>query len=189
MPVALWQHIAECSNFYMHGQLEYRVHAYFEKKKRKDFKDKTAGRPVGASKNKTVRDVRQEFLSVKRIMPHELCVYIGLLVARTIMPNREKLANHWRQDDVGAISRGCFGQFTARDGFMEISRNLHFNSNQDPRAKSDQAWKIRSVVTFLQKMFASAIIPPPELSFDEAMLPSRSSYDQTRVYMKDKHHK
>ncbi|EGZ29646.1 hypothetical protein PHYSODRAFT_405105, partial [Phytophthora sojae] len=99
MPVAMWQHIAECSNFYMHEQLDNRVDSYFKRKEQKDRKDKAAGRAASTAKTKTRRDVRQDFLSVKPVMPHELCVYIGLLIARAIMPNREKLVNHWRQDD------------------------------------------------------------------------------------------
>ncbi|ETI38981.1 hypothetical protein F443_15376 [Phytophthora nicotianae P1569] len=71
----------------------------------------------------------------------------------------------------------------------EITRNLHFNNNQNPRAKTDRAWKIRSVVTMLQQTFVESYIPPAELSFDEAMLPSRSSYNRTRMFIKDKPHK
>ncbi|EGZ17134.1 hypothetical protein PHYSODRAFT_501076, partial [Phytophthora sojae] len=66
---------------------------------------------------------------MKPILPHELCQFIGLLVARTIAPNRGKLSNHWKTADEGAISRGCFGTVLSRDRFMEISRNLYFNSN------------------------------------------------------------
>lgn len=189
IPVALWQHIAECSNLYMHEQLDARVDAYFERKEQQAQKARRAGRAVQQEKNKTRRDVRQEFHSVKPIMPHELCVYIGLLIARTIMPNREKLANHWRLSEQGALPRGTFGKFLSRDRFMQLTQNLHFTSNQDPRAKTDRVWKIRSVVNVLQQTFVQYFNPPAELSFDEAMLPNRSSFNRTRVYMKDKPHK
>ncbi|OWZ14676.1 hypothetical protein PHMEG_00011806 [Phytophthora megakarya] len=188
MPVGMWQHIAECRNFYMYEKLENRVDAYFEKKEKRDAKAKAAGLPVANTNTQSRRDVRQDFMSVKPTLPHEICVYIGLLCTRTIMPNREKLANHWRQDDVGAISRGIYGRFLARDRFMDISRNLHLNSNQDPRAKTDRAYKIRSVVIVLQETFVKSFVPPAELSFDEAMLPSRSSYNRIRMYMKDNPH-
>ncbi|KAE9220063.1 hypothetical protein PF005_g7625 [Phytophthora fragariae] len=185
----MWQHIAECSNFYMHEQLDDRVDAYLKKKEQKEQKVKAAVRAASTTKTKTRRDVRQDFLSAKPIIPHELCVYIGLMLARAIMPNREKLANHWHQDDVGAISRGFFRRFMVRDRLMELSRNLHFNSNSDPRARTDRAWKIRSVVNVLQRTFVAAFIPLAEFSFDEAMLPSRSTYNRTQMYMKDKPHK
>lgn len=35
MPVAMWQHIAECSNFYMHEQLDNRVDSYFKRKEQR----------------------------------------------------------------------------------------------------------------------------------------------------------
>ncbi|POM59597.1 hypothetical protein PHPALM_31643 [Phytophthora palmivora] len=104
-------------------------------------------------------------------------------------PNREKLSNHWKTTDVGAISRGCFGSVLARDRFMEISRNLHFNPNNDPRAQTDRAWKIRKLVEVLQRTFARGYVAPSHLAFDEAVLPSRSSFNKMRVYMKDKPHK
>ncbi|ETP08899.1 hypothetical protein F441_15200 [Phytophthora nicotianae CJ01A1] len=193
-PASASQHIAECSNVYMHEQLDNRVDTYFEKKtsreRERERRAKAAGKTVTPTKkSKTRRDVRQHFFSIKPILPHELWVYIGLLVARTVMPNREKMANHWHQDDIGAISRGIIGKYLTRDRFLEITRNLHFNNNQDPRAKTDRAWKIRSVVTMLQQTFVESYISPAELSFDEAMLPSRSSYNRTRMFIKDKPHK
>lgn len=72
---------------------------------------------------------------------------------------------------------------------MEISRNLHFNPNSDARAKTDRAWKIRKVVEVLQRTFQRGYVAPSHLAFDEAMLPSRSSFNKMRVYMKDKPHK
>ncbi|KAF1792869.1 hypothetical protein GQ600_3981 [Phytophthora cactorum] len=137
MPVSMWQHIAGCRRFYM----DQRVEAYFEKKGEREQKAKASGRYVAAKKAKARQDVRQKVLSVKPIQPHGHCVYNGLLIAPTIMPNREKLASHWRQDDVGAIPRGSFGQFMARDRFMDSSRNPHINSNHDPRVTIDRAWK------------------------------------------------
>ncbi|GMG17935.1 unnamed protein product [Phytophthora fragariaefolia] len=91
--------------------------------------------------------------------------------------------------DEGAISRGSFGSVLRRDRFMEISRNLHFNPNNDPRAQTDSAWKIRKVVEVLQKTFARGYVAPSHLAFDEAILPSRSSFNKMRVYMKDKPHR
>ncbi|ETP33056.1 hypothetical protein F442_18352, partial [Phytophthora nicotianae P10297] len=99
-PVSMWQHISECSNFYMHEQLDKRVDEHFPKKEALEHRARAAGKVVTPTKKtKTRRDIRQDFLSVKPVLPHEICVYIGLLVARTVMSNREKLANHWRQDD------------------------------------------------------------------------------------------
>ncbi|ETN05371.1 hypothetical protein F441_13842 [Phytophthora nicotianae CJ01A1] len=102
--VVLRQHIAECSNFYLHEQVDYRVHAYFEMKKQKDMKDTAAGRPVITTENSTVRDMRQDFLSER--------------------------ANHYRQDGVGAISHGIFGQYVAHDRFLEKAETSVSTANK-----------------------------------------------------------
>ncbi|OWZ01736.1 hypothetical protein PHMEG_00026819 [Phytophthora megakarya] len=53
----------------------------------------------------------------------------------------------------------------------------------------DRAWKIRPVVNVLQRTFARGYKPPPIISFDEATLPSRSRYNPTRQFNKDKPHR
>ncbi|OWZ08918.1 hypothetical protein PHMEG_00018463 [Phytophthora megakarya] len=188
MPVVLWQHIATSSNEYHREMLPLRYEEAYRRYRKKYFASKRSrGQPE--LPRKTRRDIQNEMAAMKPIMPHELCRFVGLLVARTIAPNREKLANHWKTADVGAISRGCFDSVLSRDRFLEISRNLHFNSNKNPRAQTDRAWKIRKVVEVLQRTFARGYVAPSELSFDEAVLPSRSSFNKMRVYMKDKPHK
>ncbi|OWZ16488.1 LOW QUALITY PROTEIN: hypothetical protein PHMEG_0009714 [Phytophthora megakarya] len=188
MPVVLWQHIAASSNEYHRGMLPLRYEEAYRRYRKKYFASKRS-RDQPELPRKTRRDIQNEMAAKKPIMPHELCRFVGLLVARTIAPNREKLANHWKTADVGAISRGCFDSVLSRDRFLEISRNLHFNSNKNPRAQTDRAWKIRKVVEVLQRTFARGYVAPSELSFDEAVLPSRSSFNKMRVYMKDKPHK
>ncbi|GMF19799.1 unnamed protein product [Phytophthora fragariaefolia] len=98
------------------------------------------------------------------------------------------LANHWKTLEGGAIPRGCFGKFMTRDRFMHISRNLHCRSNHDPRAAKDRAWKLRPVIDALQNRFAAGFTPPAIMAFDEAMSPSRSTFNRMRVYIKDKPH-
>ncbi|GMF40133.1 unnamed protein product [Phytophthora fragariaefolia] len=135
MHVVLWQHIAACSNEYHNEMLPLRVGNAYAR-----YKSKRRRNPELSRKSR--RDIQHEMEVMKPIMPHELCRFIGLLVAKTIAPNREKLSNHWKTVDVGAISRGCFGSMLSLDRFTEISRNLHFNPNSDPRASTDRAWKI-----------------------------------------------
>lgn len=62
-------------------------------------------------------------------------------------------------------------------------------ANQDTRGNTDRASKLRSVIQALQQTFMSDYSKPSIISFGEAMLPSRSSYNPTRVYLKDKPHK
>ncbi|GMF37790.1 unnamed protein product [Phytophthora fragariaefolia] len=175
-------HIAACSNEYHREMLPRRIDEAYQRYRKKQRRNPDLPR-------KTRRDIQHDMETMKPIMPHELCQFIGLLVARTIAPNREKLANHRKTTDVGAISRGSFGSVLSRDRFMEISRNLHFDSNSNVRAQTDRAWKIRKVVEVLQRTFARGYIAPSHLAFDEAVLPSRSSFNKMRVYMKDKPHK
>jgi hypothetical protein len=179
MPVVLWQHIAACSNEYHREMLPLRVDEAFLRYKKRRQRNEELPR-------KTRRDIQHDMEVMKPIMPHELCRFIGLLVARTIAPNREKLSNHCKAVDVGAISRGCFGSVLSSNRFMEVSRNLHFNPNSDRPASTDRAWKIRKVVEVLQRTFARGYVAPSHLAFDEAVLPSRSSFNKMRVYMKDK---
>ncbi|KAG2847794.1 hypothetical protein PC129_g1493 [Phytophthora cactorum] len=81
------------------------------------------------------------------------------------------------------------GEEMARDRFMHISRNLHFSSNTDPRAGTDRASKLGPIIDSLQERFGAGFVPPAIMAFDEAMLPSRSTFKRMRVYIKDKPHK
>ncbi|POM68297.1 LOW QUALITY PROTEIN: Hypothetical protein PHPALM_15560, partial [Phytophthora palmivora] len=167
MHVVLWQHIAACSN-------EYIVKCCFSELVMHIPATSASVKPRAAKEDPVM----------KSIMPHELCRLIGQFA-----PNREKLSNHWKTVDVGAISRGCFGLVLSSYRFMEISRILHFNPYSDPRASTDRAWKIRKIVEVLQRTFSRGYERPSQLAFDEAVLPSRSSFNKMYVYLKDKPHK
>ncbi|KAG1709489.1 hypothetical protein DVH05_028647 [Phytophthora capsici] len=178
----LWEDIAAASNEYFMEQLDERVEGQYKKQEARERKQ--------PDYNKSSREeIKASLLNTPDVTARELCVFIGLLVARTISPNKEKLQHHWKSTDEGAIPRGRFGIYMPRDRFMHISRNLHFSSNSDPRATSDRAWKLRPVIDSLQERFKLGYNPPPVMVFDEAMLPSRSSFNRMRVYMKDKPHK
>ncbi|GMF31547.1 unnamed protein product [Phytophthora fragariaefolia] len=168
---------AVCCNDYHRDMLPLRVDDRYQRYRRKQRLNLNLPQ-------KTRRDIQHEMQTMKPIMPHELYRFFGLLVARAVAPNREELSHHWRTTDVGAISRGCFGSVLSRDRFMEISRNLHFNSNADPRARSDRAGKIRKLVEVLQRRFVAGYVAPSHLAFDEAMLPSRSSFNKMRCSKK-----
>ncbi|KAG6945270.1 hypothetical protein JG687_00017395 [Phytophthora cactorum] len=90
---------------------------------------------------KTKRDIRTELEGTNSIQPHDLCRYIGLLLARTIAPNREKLAYHWKTTDEGRIPCGTFGSVLRRDRFMGISRNLQIHGQpQTERERFGKSW-------------------------------------------------
>ncbi|OWY98059.1 hypothetical protein PHMEG_00031272 [Phytophthora megakarya] len=76
-----------------------------------------------------------------------------------------------------------------RERFERIMRNLYFSDNDATRAQTAKAWKVRSIVDTLQRTFLSGYTTPPVISFDEAMVPSRSRYNPMRQFMKDKPHR
>ncbi|ETN15516.1 hypothetical protein PPTG_06780 [Phytophthora nicotianae INRA-310] len=178
----LWNSITEASNDYFLEKIDERVEGQYQKQLVRERKQPRY-------RKNTREDIKTSLLGTPDISARELCVFIGLLIARTIAPNKEKLEHHWRTTDDGAIPRGRFGLYMTRDRFMHISRNLHFSNNAEHRAVSDRAWKLRPVIDALQERFKSGYRPPPVMAFDEAMLPSRSSFNRMRVYMKDKPHK
>ncbi|GMF54520.1 unnamed protein product [Phytophthora fragariaefolia] len=79
LPVVLWQQIAVCSNQYHREMLPLRVEERYKRY-----------RPTRLHKpelpRKTRRDFRHELEGMKTIRPHELCRFVGLLIARTIAP-------------------------------------------------------------------------------------------------------
>ncbi|KAJ8569437.1 hypothetical protein ON010_g5822 [Phytophthora cinnamomi] len=113
--------------------------------------------------------IKARLLAAPDISGREFCVFIGLLIARTISPNKEKFENHWRTTDEGAIPRGCFNPFLTRDRFAHLSRNMHFSRNDDAHATTDRAWKLRPVITTLQQTFQSNFIPQPVMAFDASI--------------------
>ncbi|OWY90783.1 hypothetical protein PHMEG_00040936, partial [Phytophthora megakarya] len=124
-----------------------------------------------------------------RIRAHKILQCIGLLLARMMCPHIRRLSDHWATTSVGAILAGTFGRFMKRERFERIIRNLHFSDNDAARAQTDKAWKVRPIVDTLQRTFLSGYTPPPVISFDEAMVPSRSRYNPMRQFMKDKPHR
>lgn len=115
----LWDDIADASNAYFAENIEERVEGQYNKQVVRALKHRKF-RP------KEREPIRLELERTADITGRDLCVFIGLLTARTISPNKEKLEHHWKTTDEGAIPRGCFGQFMVRDRFMHISRSLHF---------------------------------------------------------------
>ncbi|KAE8895168.1 hypothetical protein PF003_g20974 [Phytophthora fragariae] len=125
----------------------------------------------------------------KKIEAHEILQRVGLLLPRMLCPHTRRLSDHWATSSVGAIPVGSFGRFLKRDRFDRIMRYLHFSNNAAPEAATDKAWKIRPIVETLQRTFRSGYQTPPILSFDEAMVPSRSRFNPMRQFVKDKPHR
>ncbi|POM73875.1 Hypothetical protein PHPALM_9235 [Phytophthora palmivora] len=79
--------------------------------------------------------IRTELESIADITTQELCVFIGLLFARTVIPNNEKLENHWETTD------------------------------EDERERTNKAWKLRPVCDALVRRFQHGYIPPATKEF------------------------
>ncbi|POM63037.1 hypothetical protein PHPALM_27734 [Phytophthora palmivora] len=101
-----------------------------------------------------------------------------------LVPIRKGIAVHWSLKKLGALPSNRFGLFMTKNRFFHIMGYLHFSNNKSPQARLDRAWKIRPEVDVLQRYK-----PPPVISFDEATLPSRSRFNPTRQFNKDKPHK
>lgn len=177
MPRRLWRRIATESNRYYHQHLNGRV-------------DRIHAKRVADDAELTREAVMlRETKKHKDIKPEDIVHCIGLLIARMLVPHKRRFADHWGTTRVGAVPKGTFGDFVGKSRFERIMQNLHFTDNTDPRAETDRAWKVRSVVDTLQQTFARGYNVPPVVSFDEAMIPSRSRHNVTRQFMKDKPHK
>jgi hypothetical protein len=173
LPIELWENIAEEFNQYRQQQKERRLDEMVQRQQQRVQRN-----PDYTPKTRAQLSDRYDLS--KDVSPSDLLVLIGLLIAHAIAPNKEKFAHHWKTVDEEAISRGSFGKFMARDRFTAVGSDLHLSSNTDPRASRDRAWKIGPVVDMLQMTFQKGYGLPPAISFDEVMLPNRSTFNKTR---------
>ena len=138
---------------------------------------------------KRIAAMEKEMHAFEEVTPDELCRFIGLLIARVLCPQKRNMKDHWRLETLGAIPAGTFGSVMSRRRFEQIKSFLHFTDGKHKNAKVDRAWKVRSIVTTLQETFAKGFNLGRWCAFDEMVIPSRSSYNRVRVYMKNKPHK
>ncbi|POM58363.1 Hypothetical protein PHPALM_36995 [Phytophthora palmivora] len=166
-PQLLEKIAGEC-NDYFEENLDTRVEAEHtkqqaRKQKRPDFQPQTP------------QQIKTNLQKTPEISGRDLCIFIGLLIARTIAPNKGKFAHHWKTSDEGAIPRGCFGNFMKRKhGCSRYYR---------------PGWKLRPVIDALEVTFQRNFIPPPVMAFDDAVLPSTSPFNRMQTFMKDKPHR
>ena len=180
MPKTLWCDIAKETNRYERQTREERIRLARVKLRQK------YSRQVAAEKFAEAQIKIGEF---REIDPHEIVVLLGLLVARSLCPMRSGLEHHWTSTQNGAVPAGTWSRFMTRQRYREISRFLHFSDNKNPMAKKDRAWKIRPVVDTLQRTFKAGLHLGKWIAFDEMVIPSRSSRNSIRVYLKNKPHK
>ena len=76
-----------------------------------------------------------------------------------------------------------------RKRFEEIKRFMHFTDSKSKNQKVDRAWKIRSVINALTETFNRGYELGRFCAFDEMVIPSRSSFNKVRVFLRNKPHK
>ncbi|KAF0706495.1 hypothetical protein AaE_014077 [Aphanomyces astaci] len=150
---------------------------------------------------------RRKANKFQEVRPLEVVHLVAMLVFRCVMPIKSGIKDHWRREEYckGLEPPGTFGKVMSRNRFVDICRYvfvlytfksyyllltfLHFNNNLDPRARTDRAWKVRSISDMLQKTSAGAFKLGRYISFDEAVIPGRASMHSYLMYFKDKPHK
>ena len=182
LPHFLWIDIAVESNRYRRQTLEARVDQVIEFQRRRWRQNDSLTVESRAT-------IRARLKKQPDIQPQELTTMIGLLIAHVLSPQTRRFADHWVTTRDGALPAGTFHEFMSRNRFSEVVRDLHFCDNLEPRPIYDKLWKIRRVITVMQKRFMSGWTLPPVFSFDEGVLPCFSRMNTTRMYMPDKPHK
>ena len=187
LPKSFWRHTASESNRYEMQSRDDRVEAIL--KLNEDLIAREINERGSAKRKKKTRElVTRKLEKFTKIKPHELVVWIGLLVARVLSPMKT-LRAHWTTTKKGAMPLGMFGDFMSRDRFEEVSRFLHFSDNQGQGASLDRAWKIRPILNTLEQTFKQGYVLGSRIALDEGMLPNRNKMNPTRTFMKDKPHK
>jgi hypothetical protein len=179
LPKSFWRTVAKESNLYWEQSFDNRVEAAWKRHSKLN---------PGANKSVCVPKIISKLKKFKKITPHELVLWIGLLVARVLNP-RKFLHMHWSTEKDGLIPPGTFSEIMSRSRFQQISEFLHFSNNLDERSKKDRAWKIRPILQTIEQTFKQGYALGSRIALDEGMLPSRSRMNPTRTYMKDKPHK
>jgi hypothetical protein len=178
LPKLLWKRIAEESNAFRASLVDKMAIERQQKQQRRQAQDPNV-------QVQSLQDIKDIILKWKPITPHEVVHFVALLIARALSPQRGTIKNHWTTTEVGAVPRGTFGRFMARQRFLDIARFLHFASNSNvPR--HDRAWKVRPLLQVVEKTFRRGFRLGSRVSFDEGMVGSRHRMNPMRVYMKDK---
>lgn len=178
MPPQLWRKIQKETNIYHMQNVEKRV-VEIQKAQRKADPDNV----------KSKKDVRARLRAVEPVKPAKILRFIGLLIARMRCPHAKGLSAHWRKRQHGAVPLVTFGHWLARNRFDHVMQNLHFTNSKSSQARGDRGWKVRSVVTTLQKTFARGYRVGRVIAFDDAIIRTRSRRNPTRQYLPQKPYK
>lgn len=180
MPKTLWKTVARESNRYEMQTRKERIRLMGIRLRQQFSREEAA---------KKYAEQQRQIVSFESILPHEILIMMGLLIARSLCPMKTGLEHHWSNFQRGAVPSGTWSRYMPRQRFRSISRFMHFTDNNHPMAKKDRAWKIRSVVDTLQETFMRGLTMGRWIAFDEMVIPSKSSRNAIRIYLKNKPHK
>lgn len=180
MPKSFWRAVAFESNRYEKQTRQERLRLT-RLRLRQKYSSQVAAQKIA--------EAEASIAAFEAIEPHEILIMLGLLIARSLCPIKMGMDHHWATSHKGAVPAGTWSRFMPRQRFRDINRFLHFSDNKHPIAKKDRAWKIRPVVDTLQSTFRSGLELGRWIAFDEMVIPSRSSRNTVRIYLKNKPHK
>ena len=107
----------------------------------------------------------------KPVTKDELMAFIPMNIAMGIV-SLPKLDQYWSTDPI--LSHPWFRTIMSRDQFREILRYIHVVVNMQSPSHSDpnydKLWKIRPLITALEKNCRELYSPHPQLSVDESMI-------------------
>ncbi|OWZ03908.1 hypothetical protein PHMEG_00024282 [Phytophthora megakarya] len=124
-----------------------------------------------------IGEIRRRLACVADIEAWVVLRVVALLVTRMLAPIRKGIVAHWSTKKVGALPANRFGLFMAKNRFFHII------------SPTTSLFKRGWTESGRFRTFARGYKPPPIISFDEATLPSRSRYNPTRQFNKDKPHR
>ena len=96
----------------------------------------------------------------------ELEKYVGLRLLMGIQP-RPTYRHYWSSNPL--VSCPVFPETMTRDRYCQLTSHFHFSDNEDPAAQDDRLWKLRPVVTTLQRTFKEVFTPERKISIDESL--------------------
>ncbi|EGZ05022.1 hypothetical protein PHYSODRAFT_534902, partial [Phytophthora sojae] len=189
MPKTLWTEIAEETNRYERQTRPERLRqAKLSIEKKTDDIHK---------RKEMFQAKKKELDAFKDVLAAEIMHFLALVISRAICPIKSRLEDHWKTRARGAIPAGTWSPFMVTSVSRRLTgptntsfaRFLHFTNNQAPQAKTDRAWKIRNVINKLKTTFKGGMELGRLVAFDEMVIPSRSSRNKIRVFLKNKPHK
>lgn len=113
--------------------------------------------------------------------PREIEVFFGVLLYMGIV-HVPAYRDYFRTDEIGQL---FVRNAISRDRFQEILKNLHFNNNYAEQAKTDRAWKVRTLINHFNHVYQRYAKNVSHQSVDEHMVKFKGN-NHMKQYVKNK---